>query len=301
MDQFRAISYFIKVAELGSFTAASKVFGVPASSVSRRVQDLEQQLGVSLLHRTTRVVTLTELGNLYLDQVRPALKAIDYADAMVKDRPSAPSGRLRITSDPGYGRLKLLPAIRQLRQTYPDLLIDIELTDQVYTLANHEVDIAVRSTADLPERAIAKKLADSDHRLVASPAYLQQHGTPRKLIDLDAHRTMQYRAPGRLIPWQAKTASGWTEVQMQPVFICNIGRELVDEAVAGTGLGLFPGWGIDAELASGALNEIDLEDATLSLSRDPEPGVYLLYTQPKYRLNKIKATVDFLVSRLSGM
>lgn len=299
MDQLRAIEYFTKVAELGSFTAAARAIGVPASSISRRIQDLESHLGTSLLNRTTRSVSLTELGSVYLEQVRPALKSLSHAKALLMDRPSAPSGLLRITSNPGYGRLLLMPAIHKLRARFPDLIIDVELTDQVYNLASHEVDIAIRATADLPDRAIARKLADSEMKLVASPTYLAEHGTPRVLDDLKAHRTLMYRGPNRLIDWQAKTEAGWQEVQTHPVFICNVGRELVEQALAGAGLGLFFGWGVEPELAAGDLVEVTLEDADLSITRSEGGGIYLLYNQPKYRLNKIKATVDFLLAELA--
>lgn len=299
MDRLRAIEYFIKVAELGSFTAAAKSIGVPASSISRRIQDLEAELGTTLLNRTTRSVSLTELGAVYLEQARPALKALNYAGELINDRPSAPSGFLRITAMPGYGGLHLMPAIHKLRAQYPDLIIDVELSDQVYNLANHEVDIAVRGTSDLPDRAIARKLASSDMMLVASPAYLKTHGVPSTLADLKAHRTLLYRGPQRIIQWQAKTTEGWLELQTHPAFICNIGRALVDEALAGTGLGLFFDWGIQEELKRGDLVPLTLSDAELSITRNPDSGIYLLYNQPKYRLNKIKTTVDFLVRELT--
>ncbi|MHA7899821.1 MAG: LysR family transcriptional regulator [Henriciella sp.] len=299
MDRLRAIQYFIRVAELGSFTAAAKSLGVPASSISRRIQDLEAALGTTLLNRTTRSVSLTELGSVYLEQVKPALKALDHAGALLADRPSAPSGLLRITANPGYGRLCLMPVIHKMRATFPDLVIDIELTDQVYNLANHEVDIAIRATADLPDRAIARKLADGRMVLVASPDYLAAHGIPRRLADLQQHRTLLYRGPDRVIPWQAETADGWIDLQTHPAFICNVGRELVEQALAGAGLGLFFEWGARAEIARGALVEIPLEDAQLSITRAADAGIYLLYNQPKYRLNKIKTAVDFLVSALS--
>ncbi|MEO1157126.1 MAG: LysR family transcriptional regulator, partial [Pseudomonadota bacterium] len=284
MDRLRAIEYFLKTAELGSFTAAARTFGVPASSISRRVQDLEAELGTTLLHRTTRSVSLTELGSVYLEQVQPALKALDHAGALVMDRPSAPSGLLRITANPGYGRLLLMPAIHKLRARYPDLVIDVELTDQLYNLASHEVDIAIRATATLPERAIARRLAGTDMKLVAAPSYLAQHGVPRRLSDLTSHRTLLYRGPERLITWQAKTERGWEDVQTHPVFICNVGRELVEQAVAGTGLTLAFAWGVEAELARGDLIEVVLEDADLSITRSAAAGIYLLYNQPKYRL-----------------
>lgn len=299
MDRLRAIQYFIKVAELGSFTAAAQSFGVPASSISRRIQDLEAELGATLLHRTTRSVSLTELGAVYREQARPALKALDHAGELIKDRPSSPSGLLRITANPGYGRLLLMPAIKKLRRKFPDLVIDIELTDQTYNLANHEVDIAIRATADLPDRAIARKLADSGMKLVASPAYLDKHGSPKHLIDLASHATLMYRGPQRLIDWHAKTEIGWQDVQTHPVFICNVGRELVEEALAGTGLGLFFGWSVREELSRGDLIEVSLTDAEVSITRSESSGIYLLYNQPKYRLNKIKAAVDFLMHELT--
>ena len=300
MDRLRAIEYFIKVADLGSFTAAANAIGTPASSVSRRIQELEDSLGATLLHRTTRSVRLTELGAVYLEQVRIAVKDLDLAREIIRERPASPTGRIRITSNPGYGRLILLPALQKLRQTYPDLIIDVELTDQVYNLANNEVDIAVRATADLPDRAIARKLADSGAMLVAAPSYLAAHGKPVQLSDLAAHSHLLYRAPGRLIQWQARTEAGWSEVSPVPAFICNVGRVLVDEAVAGTGLSLLPAWGIAEELARGDLIALPLKDAELALSRQSDPGIYLLYNQPRYRLNKIKATVDFLVNAVAN-
>lgn len=299
MDRLRAIEYFIKVAETGSFTKAARALGVPASSISRRLQDLEGELGTTLLHRTTRRVRLTELGAVYLEQIRPALKALDHAGALITDQPGTPSGSLRITANPGYGRLLLMPAIHKLRAAYPDLMIDVELTDQVYNLANHEVDIAIRATADLPDRAIARKLAGAETTLVASPAYLEKYGTPRVLADLHDHRALMYRGPDRIIAWHAKTANGWQEVPTQPAFVCNVGRELVEVAIAGAGMGLFFGWGVAPELARGDLIAVTLEDAELSISRNPSAGIFLLYNQPKYRLNKIKASVDFLIDELT--
>lgn len=299
MDRLRAIAYFIKVVELGSFTAAAKSIGVPASSISRRIQDLEDALGTTLLHRTTRTVSLTELGSLYIEQVRPAVEAIDHAGDVILDRPTSPTGRLRITATPGYGRFALIPAIQKLRRKYPELMIDIELTDQLYNLAQNEVDIAIRATADLPDRAIAKKLADSDHQLVAAPHYLAAHGTPTTLADLQEHQSVLYRSPGRVVTWQAKTAAGWRDVKTHPVFISNVSEIMLDEVLEGRGIALFPRWGIEAELASGALVSVQIEEATLSLSRSEQSGIYMLYIQPKYRLNKIKATVDFLVEELT--
>ena len=299
MDQLRAISYFIKVAELGSFAEASKALGVPASSVSRRLQDLEAALGVTLLSRTTRVVKLTELGQIYLDRVRPTINDLRHANELVRNQLSAPKGTLRISAITGYGEYLLVPALRRLRKRYPELVVDLELTDQLIDLANDDVDIAVRVTAYPPERAIARRLNSNRSVLVASPEYLIQHGTPKTLDDLQLHQTLLYRGPDRIVFWQARTADGWTEIKTQPAFVCNIGKELRAEAAAGRGLALLPRWGVQPQIDTGDLQVVSLSDGKLHLSRNEGTSTYLLYQQPKYRLTKIKVAVDFLVEALS--
>ena len=299
MDRLRAIRYFIKVAELGSFTAAATALGVPASSVSRRIQGLEDDLGTTLLHRTTRSVGLTELGALYLDSVKPAVKGLDDARELVVDRPASASGLLRISAIPGYGGRLLMPAIKKLRQKYPDLIVDLELTDQIVNLAANEVDIAVRSTATPPERSVAVKLTDNDFKLVATKAYLDRHGIPTLVSDLADHKTILHRGPSRAAYWQAKTDHGWVEVQSDPVFVSNVAEELVSEVLDGKGLALLPSWGIADALDNGVLVDVTPENSTMALTRDDSSSIYLLYNRPRYRLNKIKVTVDFLVAELA--
>ena len=178
MDQLRAIHYFIKVAELGSFIEASRVLGVPASSVSRRLQDLEAELGVTLLSRTTRTVRLTELGQLYLDRVRPTVDELRYTNELVKNHLASPSGTLRISAITGYGEYRLVPALRRLRRQFPDLVVDLDLTDQLMDLTSDDIDIAIRVTASPPERAIARRLNSNNYVLVAAPAYLEARACP---------------------------------------------------------------------------------------------------------------------------
>lgn len=299
MDQLRAINYFIKVAELGSFVEASRVLGVPASSVSRRLQDLEAELGVTLLSRTTRAVRLTELGQLYLDRVRPTVDNLRYTHELVKNHHASPTGILRMSAITGYGEYRLVPALRRLRQRFPELVVDLELTDQLIDLTNDEIDIAIRATAHPPERAIARRLNSNNYLLVAAPAYLEECGAPRILDDLQHHRTLLYRGPDRIVYWQAKTARGWVEIKTKPTFICNIGKELVAESMAGSGLAVVPGWGVREQVADGRLVPLGLEDGKLALSRNEETGTFLIYQQPKYRLTKIKVAVDFLVEALT--
>ena len=143
MDKLRALKYFLEVAETGSFSGAAKVLGVSASSVSRRIQDLEVQLGALLIQRSTRVVQLTELGALYLEQISPAVQALGYADNLIEQHSDIPSGVLKISAIPGYGKFCLEPALAKLRKRYPDIIVDVEMTDHVSNLAHNQIDIAL--------------------------------------------------------------------------------------------------------------------------------------------------------------
>lgn len=213
MDRLQALKFFLEVAEKRSFSAAARSLQVPTSSVSRRIRDLETELGAELLHRTTRVVKLTELGTLYAEQVRPAVRALEDADEVVSQHSSLPAGRIRITSIPGYGRYCLMPALTRFTERFPETVIDIDMTDQVLSLANNEVDLAVRTTGVLPERAVARKLNDNHFVLVASPHYLARHDRPRTTADLQDHRTLLYRRPNGILNWQARVEGEWEELR----------------------------------------------------------------------------------------
>lgn len=299
MDKLRALEYFLRVSETSSFSQAAEMLDVPASSVSRRIQDIERLLGISLFYRSTRVVKLTELGTLYLDLVKPAMAALTLADEVVGQHAKTPSGVLKITVAPDYGQFRLLPALVKLREQYPEIICDVELTDEIASLAQNEVDIAIRATASLPDRAVARKLADGRFVMVASPDYLSQHGVPRTVADLQNHKAMLFRRPQGILYWQAKMADGWHELRLPPAFIANQGAALLDEAIAGRGLALIPKWGILNDLADGSLLQIHLDDAEVAASRNENAGIYLLYHRPKYSLKKIRTAVDFLVSELS--
>jgi len=298
MDKLRALRYFVEVSQTTNFSRAAAVLGVPASSVSRRIHDLENELGVALFHRSTRVVKLTELGSLYLEKIRPVIAALNFADELVGQNSKIPSGNLRITAAPDYGRFRLLPALARMKEQYPEIVCDVELTDQISDLAQNEVDIAIRATAKLPDRAVARKLADGQFIMVASPGYLKDHGTPETVEDMQNHVVLLYRAPNGVLNWQAKMADGWKELRLLPTFICNQGDTLLEEALAGHGIALIPKWGIIDYLADRSLVPIVLKDAEVGISRNDDAGVYLLYHRPKYGVKKIRVAVDFLLSEL---
>jgi DNA-binding transcriptional LysR family regulator len=299
MDKIRALRYFLKVAETSSFTTTANAFSVPASSVSRRIRDLEAELKVELFHRSTRVVKLSALGQVYYEQIIEIVSALDNADDFVSQHSKVPSGVIRITAMPSYGTLVLQPVLEKLRKLYPEIILDIELTDKVSDISQNEVDIAIRASSVLPERAVARKLSDNRFLLIASPEYLEKNGVPTNTEELLNHRSLLYRGPNGILHWQARINDTWRELKTNPVYISNDGSALVKAALSGQGIALLPEWGIANELKSGSLCKLIMEDEDVSVTRVLHSGIYLLYLKPRYHILKIKAAVDFLVSELS--
>jgi DNA-binding transcriptional LysR family regulator len=285
MDKLRAMQYLLKVADTLSFSRAAKAFGVPASSISRRITDLEAELGVELLHRTTRTVRLTEIGALYLEQVRAGMAQLNDAEELVGQRSSTPSGTLRISTMPSYGQLLLMPALQDFCERYPDIVLDVHLSDALVDLGRDQIDIAIRGGRQPQDRVVARKLDPNRFVLAASPQYLAQMGTPRMLDDLQGHRALMYRGPNTVIKWQGLDVDGWREIPITPAFISNDGASLIAMARKHRGLVLLSEWGLKGYLRRGELVQVML-DQPASVSRGGEAGIYLLYLQTRYRIPK---------------
>ncbi|OOV86866.1 LysR family transcriptional regulator [Oceanospirillum linum] len=297
MDQLKAMRYFVKVAEAGSFTKAAQHFDVPASSLSRRVADLENHLGAVLLKRSTRVVRLTEIGRLYLQQVRDILSRLEATDELVGSYQSKPMGHLKISATVGFGETLLLPLMDEFSDRYPEIVLDIELSDALSTLGRDDVDIAIRGGYVPDERVVAVKLRDNRFILAGSPAYLEREGMPAHAQDLKEHKGLFYRAPIGILPWISMINDEWQDVSPHKVAVSNAGRWLVDKASKGDGLLMLPRWALQSALDRGALLEIPLNPA-VAVTRSEKLGIYLLYAQNRYQVPKVKAAVDFLVTRL---
>ncbi len=297
MDKLRALQYLVKVADTLSFSRAARAFGVPASSVSRRITDLEAELGVELLHRTTRTVRLTEVGALYVEQVRTGMAQLADAEELVGQRSSTPSGTLRISTMPGYGQLLLMPALQAFCDRYPDIVVDVHLSDALVELGRDQVDIAIRGGRQPQDRVVARKLDPNRFILAASPQYLAEHGTPRTLDDLAGHKALLYRGPNAVLKWQGLDEDGWREVPVTPAFISNDGASLVAMACRHRGLVLLSEWGLKGYLQRGELVQLTLEQP-VSVSRGGDSGIYLLYLQTRYRIPKVRVAVEFLVEQL---
>tara|TARA_R110001583_G_scaffold28426_3_gene100888 strand:+ start:1152 stop:2069 length:918 start_codon:yes stop_codon:yes gene_type:complete len=304
MDQLKALKYFVKVVENGSFSKAAEYFSVPPSSLSRRISDLENSLGASLLKRSTRSVVLTEIGDIYYQQVCEVLALLSLSDETVKNYQSTPMGKLNISSMVGFGERILLPLLDEFNELYPQITLNVSLSDDLSTLARDEVDLAIRGGYAPDERVVAIKLMKNNFIAVASPSYLKLHHAPENLtidaMQLKQHKGLYFRAPNGPIPWICEINHQRRDVSAQPVVTSNNGKWLVNKAIAGSGILMMPRWALQSHLDSGELTELTIIP-TLDITKRDDLGVFMLYQKQRYQIPKIKAMADFLVSRVKGI
>ena len=296
MDQLRAIKYFISVAETGSFTKSAELFHVPASSLSRRIADLEQSLSATLLQRTTRVVKLTEVGRDYYQQVQSLVRQLEQSNESVRSYQSEPMGRLRISSMEVFGAKKLIPILDEFSALYPKIQLDVHLSDAVTTLNRDEVDIAIRGGYAPNERVIAVNLLDNNFIPVAAPAYLERYGHPQSAADLKKHKGLYFRTPVGPTPWLAMLHGQWVDVSGPAVAITNSGDWLLQKALHGEGIIFLPEWVTRDEVTRGELVKLDLPEP-VNITQRNDFAVYLLYQKQHYAIPKIKVAVDFIVAK----
>ncbi|WP_437520378.1 LysR substrate-binding domain-containing protein [Sorangium sp. So ce726] len=253
LDEMRA---FLEVARRQSFSAAARALGLTSSSVSKQVARLEERLGAQLLRRTTRRVSLTEAGNLYAERAGRILSDVEEAQRAVVDLDGTPRGTLRISAPTVLGSIRVAPAVLACRAKYPELRIDLDLTDRIVDLVAERVDVAVRLAAEIsPASLVARRLADDLRVLCASPRYLRRHGTPRCLEDLADHDciTLNLEPVAR---WTLVGPEGERVVPVSGTFRTSDTITLRDAAVAGVGLANLPDYVVQDQLESGALRRV---------------------------------------------
>ncbi|AIW15602.1 LysR family transcriptional regulator [Vibrio tubiashii] len=302
MDKIRALRYFKRVSELSSFSLAAEEFGVPPSSISRRVKDLEYELGVELVKRSTRNVATTELGSIYYESIVEVLKKLDEADELISQRYGEMEGKLRISATTAYGEKVLWPVLQQFRQQYPSIVLDVQYSDNPISFTKENFDIAIRAGHIPEERVVAKHLTSSSFKLIGKPDLVarlqQQFGRDILSVnDLEQCPTLQYRAPKGLLSWWVCDNEMWVEVNVQPVLTSNSGEALISSALAGDGLALYPAWWAQQYLATNELIEVPITTPISSLKSN-QLDIFVLYPQAKYQIPKVKNCVDFIVANL---
>ena len=305
MDKLKAIESFVSVAMRGSLTAAANAEGVAPALMGRRLDALEAHLGVKLMVRTTRRISITTEGSAYLEDCQRLLSDFANAEASVSAGGARAQGHFRITAPAGFGRRHVAPLVPQFRELHAGLSISLNLSDRVIDIAAEGYDCAVR-VGDLPDSSLVSvRLADNRRRCVATPKYLQQHGTPAHPSDLskfdcltlssDASqaRGWAFSTPSST---QSSTGKGGVEViHLKPggPLDCSDGQVLHDWCLAGFGLAWRSTWEVEAEIAEGKLVAV-LEDFAA-----PPNGVYALFPHAKHLPVRVRLWVDFLKQHFS--
>ncbi len=298
MDRFKAMLAFVRVVEEGSFSGAAERLLTPVSSVSRQVRALEEHLGSELLLRSTRSLQLTETGKLYLSEARQILDAVSQSEELVANYQQLPQGTLRISAMPSYGERAVVPLLTEFQRLCPEIVIDLELTDQVTDFSQSSIELAFRGGTLADERLVAHQLDDNSFHLCASPTYLQKYGLPGSVEDLRRHRALLYRAPHQVLHWLSVEGSGSRPVDINEALITNSAVLLLQSVLAGKGLAMLPLWAIRESIQTGDILLVVMEQP-LTVSTGGAAGIYLLYQRQRYEVPKIRAAVDFFKTRLT--
>jgi DNA-binding transcriptional LysR family regulator len=294
MDHLKGTIAFAAAARLGGFSAAARALDVSPQAAAASVARLEAALGVRLFNRTTRSVMLTDEGAAFLAEAEPALNALREATRAVHDRPDQPSGLVRISSGAAFGRRYVLPLLPQLAIRYPLVRVDLAMEDRKIDLVREGVDIALRGGAVADSSLVARRICDLSGTVVASPEYLAQHGTPRRVSDLSQHRLVLLRfASGQMVTWDftqsgkrmthEPNAQAWT-------LTLNDSEAVGEAAVLGLGIARVSTHFAWPHLKAGRLKVV--------LHSQTDPGkreMSLHYAHRQHLAPRIRAVVDFLL------
>ncbi|MFK0332362.1 LysR family transcriptional regulator [Rhizobium sp. NPDC090275] len=287
MIRIEGITAFVSVVESGSVSEAARRLRLSKSVVSERLAELERSLGGMLLHRTTRKLTLTEDGTAFLERAARIVREIEDATAEMAERRGTLSGPLRIAAPVTFGRMHLGPALYPFLAKHPEIQLVLDIDDRRVDVSSEGYDAIVRNGPIVDSRLVVWKLSRSRRLLVASPDYLERHGTPKTLNDLDGHKGIFYTNRG-VSDWRFQTPDGAIVVRASQVLGMNNGDMIRDAAVAGLGIALLPAFIAGPAVSEGRLSEIDV-------GYKPEAEfIYMAHPEGRNPSAKLRAVADHL-------
>lgn len=288
MDQFKQISTFVDVIAKGSLSAAARAEGIAPAMIGRRLDALEERLGVKLLQRTTRKIALTHEGTAFLEDCQRILAELEEAESAVSERSARATGHLLISAPAGFGRQHVAPLLPSFLAEHRDLTLTLSLNDRVVDLIGEGIDVAIRIASLSDSNLIGVKLADNKRVIVASPAYLKRHGTPHSLDELARHNCLAISSDGSQRGWTFRQNGKNVTLKVAGNMVCNDGEVLHDWALAGKGLAWRSMWEVGTEIESGKLQTVLDEFAA------PGNDIYAVFAQRRHLPLRIRALVDFL-------
>lgn len=288
MDHFKQLSTFVEVATRGSLSAAARAEGIAPAMIGRRLDALEERLGVKLLQRSTRKIALTTEGMSFLEDCQRILAELENAETAVSERSARATGHLLISAPAGFGRQHVAPLIPSFLAEHRDVSVTLNLNDRVVDLIGEGIDVAIRIAALSDSNLIGVKLADNKRVVVASPAYLKRHGTPASLDDLAHHNCLAISSEGSQRGWTFRHVGKNVTLRVAGNMVCNDGAVLHEWALAGKGLAWRSMWEVGSAIESGQLVTVLDEFAA------PGNDIYAVFAQRRHLPLRIRAFVDFL-------
>lgn len=293
MDAAWDIRAFVRVVEHQSFSAAAEVLGLTPSAVSKLVSRLEERLGVRLLHRTTRRLALTSEGEIYFARARHILSDIDEAEAEVARSRGSPRGRLHVNTSIAFAVHQLAPALPEFLTRYPDIQVDLSITDRVIDLVEDHADVTIRNGRIADMALAARKIGEFQRVICAAPSYLSRYGKPRTPADLANHVCIAMKStPSR---WPFRNKDGINQVQIAPRVTTDNGEAALQLALDGGGIVRLSDMMLGKPISRGLLVPL-LTDIHYSESLP----VSALYLAGRHRLPKVRVFLDFLVERFAS-
>jgi DNA-binding transcriptional LysR family regulator len=292
MDSLGSLNAFVRAAETRSFTVAGRQLGVSSSAIGKSVARMEERLGVRLFHRSTRSITLTAEGALFLDRCRRIFSEIEAAELELSQTHEAPRGTLRVGL-PLVGML-MIPTLAAFMRTYPEIMLDLDFSDRIIDVIEEGFDAVVRFADAGDTRLMSRALGTYRRRLVAAPAYLATKGVPKTPDDLKAHACLHHRFPTsrRFEQWPVPPEQAGVEIELPKTAVASTLEPLIYMAEQGLGIAYLPDFAIGRQLREGLLVTV-LDDYT-----DRSGPLRVLWPSSRHLAPKLRAFVDFLAANL---
>lgn len=290
----------LQVAHLGSFAAVARSAQVDPSLISRSVAGLEAELGIRLFQRSTRRLTLTEAGAVYLARVEAVIDELDQARDAAMAVHAGPNGTLRLTASVGFGETCLSPLVPAFRNTYPKLGLELIFTDRNVDLFSEQIDLAIRLAPAIEGDLVCTKLFDTRYRVCASPDYLAKAPALKTPDDIVAHEALLFALPGFRTRWLFRDSTGQIgEVPVDGRIITSNAVTLRQNMLSGLGPALLANWLIDRDIEDGRC--VDLFPAHDVTATSFDTAAWLVYPSRRFLPNKVRCMIDFLKERLGPM
>ncbi|MGR5433081.1 LysR family transcriptional regulator [Vibrio owensii] len=295
MDQLSAMRAFVRVVQTGSFSATGREMNTSQTTISKKVAALEKKIGVKLLARSSRDHALTPAGTKYYQTCVDILGELDEAEAEARSEVASPQGTIRISAPVAFGRILLAPIMAEFFQRYPDIKVDLQLSDQHTDLISDGIDVAIRAKQLEDSTLIARHLFDNPMLVLAAPKYLQQHGEPKTPEDLKQHNCLVYSRMKDINVWSFTKQNQKHAVAVNGNFQSDNGDVLLEVALTGMGIVTLPIWMVEHHLKEGRLTQLMSDYTGQNL---PFNAVYL---QSRYTPLKVRCLINYLKEKLPNV